>query len=50
MVFNEHGHANGPSYDAPREMQDLPAGQAVSLSYLHAYLCPQLFSAQCSAE
>ncbi|UPK95993.1 hypothetical protein LCI18_006928 [Fusarium solani-melongenae] len=25
MVFNEHGQ---PNYDAPREMQDLPAGQA----------------------
>ncbi|KAH7184845.1 chitin synthase-domain-containing protein [Fusarium flagelliforme] len=28
MVFNEHGQGKGPNYDAPREMQDLPAGQA----------------------
>ncbi|SPJ74223.1 probable chitin synthase class III, family I [Fusarium torulosum] len=29
MVFNEHGRAgSGPNYDAPRELQDLPAGQA----------------------
>jgi hypothetical protein len=32
MVFNENGQRNGPNYDAPREMQDLPAGQAVSFS------------------
>ncbi|KAF9768578.1 hypothetical protein IL306_014096, partial [Fusarium sp. DS 682] len=28
MVFNPQGQGNGPNYDAPREMQDLPAGQA----------------------
>ncbi|KAF4960173.1 hypothetical protein FGADI_1192 [Fusarium gaditjirri] len=30
MGFNPQGQDNGPNYDAPREMQDLPAGQARS--------------------
>jgi hypothetical protein len=42
MVFNEHGRAgSGPNYDAPRELQDLPAGQAVRF-FLSSSSCTEI--------